>query len=526
MLAYPKPQRPGDLSERHYNSNRMARAFAVCAALLCLLAGSREIAAKGNPLNGTAPRPFYVFAHNPNKISDVEAALSQGANALEPDITLAVDGPCSADPGDVLVDWDSSFPNRPGRCIDTRFTDWLDAVHKLALTHDLALIVFDIKSMAAAPQNGITILNLIRAHLNHSGVKVNIILSVATLDDGALFDSVIGQHAQTQLADNEGVQIDSEDSAAIVINYFSGKYGYWGNVAYGDGTAGPGPNLYLAMDQAVGLRAAVGRPRAVTYVYTINLQSSMDSFIDSGVDGIITDHIDDLMTVVRARQDIVLANRDYNPFKPAKEAYAIIVRTTKDTCTVADIGCTSGTDATIDFLLEGERGSARIAVDTSHPKRMEEGLENWVTIPSKNLGRLRSLTVTNEGQGNAPDWGLQDVTVLSATWFAPDMAYHYGAAFNSLVRAGETQSLLLIPQFPAAQARAEEFAWGDSGRAYSDGSSTNPWRQLTDAYNHVTPSGTVRLAGGAYREKLTLNKPCTVSYWPGPSASGAVVGNQ
>jgi hypothetical protein len=349
---------------------------------------------------------------------------------------------------------------------------------------------------------------------------------VASIKDGALFDSVIGPRAQTQLAENEGVQIDAENSAASVVNFFFDTYGYRGNVAYGDGTAGPGPNLYLAVDEAAGLRAAIGRPKAVTYVYTINLQSSMDSFIDSGVDGIITDNIDDLMAVARARQDIVLAKRDYNPFKPANEAYAIMVRTTKDTCTVADIGCTSGTDATIDFLLEGERGSARIAVDTVHPGRMEEGATNWVTIPSKNLGQLRTLTVTNQGQGNAPDWGLQDVTVLSAAWFAPDMAYHYGAAFNGLLRAGATERLTLIPQFPAAQARADEYVWAASDRAYSDGSAMNPWKQFADAYTHVSPGGSLHVAGGVYKEKATLTKPCTFVFWPGHSSSDAIVGRQ
>jgi hypothetical protein len=27
--------------------------------------------ADGNPLNGTSPRPFYVFAHNPNTLLEV-----------------------------------------------------------------------------------------------------------------------------------------------------------------------------------------------------------------------------------------------------------------------------------------------------------------------------------------------------------------------------------------------------------------------------------------------------------------------
>ena len=41
--------------------------------------------AENTPLNGAAPRPFYVVAHNSNTLEEVELALEHGANALEPD---------------------------------------------------------------------------------------------------------------------------------------------------------------------------------------------------------------------------------------------------------------------------------------------------------------------------------------------------------------------------------------------------------------------------------------------------------
>ena len=44
-------------------------------------------------LNGAAQRPFYVVAHNPNDQGLLDNDLAAGANALEPDITLASDGP-------------------------------------------------------------------------------------------------------------------------------------------------------------------------------------------------------------------------------------------------------------------------------------------------------------------------------------------------------------------------------------------------------------------------------------------------
>ena len=171
-------------------------------------------------------------------------ALTKGANALEPDITLGwlpvgpAFLPCSlTDPLDNLVDWDSSFPNRSGRCADTKFVDWLKGVHGLAKEYpQLALVVFDVKSSAATAQNGPVIVNAIN-HLNTDGVELNVILSVATRKDGALFDNLIGPNAQLQLGLREGVQINGEDDAGVIVKYFD--RGYDGNIRFGDGTAGP-----------------------------------------------------------------------------------------------------------------------------------------------------------------------------------------------------------------------------------------------------------------------------------------------
>src|SRR5713101_2949364 len=125
----------------------------ILAMRLVLAAVTANQARAGTVLNGSAPRPFYVVAHNPNTLHDVEVSLQAGANALEPDITTA-----SCDGREVLVDWDSSFPLRGGRCSDTRLVDWLDGVHNLAIQFpQLALVVFDIKSPAASAGHGLEI---------------------------------------------------------------------------------------------------------------------------------------------------------------------------------------------------------------------------------------------------------------------------------------------------------------------------------------------------------------------------------
>lgn len=413
-----------------------------------VMAGAARPAHASTPLNGAAPRPFYVFAHNPNTLADVLASLQAGANALEPDVT-----PATCGGGEVLVDWDSSFPNRDGNCSDTRLVDWLDGVHALAMQFpQLALVVFDIKSAAASAANGQAILDAVRTHLNTDAVHLNVVFSVGTRGDGAVFDDILGQ-----LGPREGVQVDAEDDAADIVRFFFDK-GYAANIGFGDGTTFQGPNLPRAHDKAAFLRASVGFPRLVSYVYTLNNDETMHSFINGGVDGIIPDtfgaptsvdpsFITQLLNVVGQHPEIRLATRDDNPFQPALQSYGVRVSTSDDLF--------SGTDADITFTLNGCRGSSSITVDTGQilllydTHRMRDGQTDWTTLPSRDLGRLSSITVSNDGSGEGPDWKLVDVRVSSAGYLGADFgeAREYRASFGRFLDGGSNVTLPLTPNF-------------------------------------------------------------------------------
>jgi glycerophosphoryl diester phosphodiesterase len=473
----------------------------LAAQLILMMVQVNPAHAQSNPLNGASPRPFYVFAHNPNTIADVERALRQGANALEPDIISASFPPlmCGPDLVDHLVDCDSDIPFNSCGCNSTHFVDWLKGVHELAVRNpQLALVVFDVKSSAANAIVGSAILKAIRAHLNTGGVKLNFIISVATKDDLAVFADIL-----PLLREREGVMVDDEDDAGAVANYFLSR-GYDGNIGYGDGTSGIGPHLGAAIDGAAWLRATTGFPRSVTYVYTIDDADSMRTFIDAGVDGIITNEIPRLMGIVQGRSDIRLATREDNPFQPMNEAYGLKIRTGDD-----------GTDADITFTLEGSLGSATITVNTDTFGRMESGHTNFVTIPSRNLGTLKSITVENDGSGNRPNWLLQDITVQSAHWLKPDPSYHYTATLNGINRGHGFDNIPF---------RLDEFVWGGFAAA-SDGTIANPRKQVGDAYNEVAPGGIIHVAASRYSEKLNLTKPCTLEFWRDHGTKPAVIGN-
>ena len=404
-------------------------------------------------LNGSAPRPFYIFAHNPNTVHDAEVALQAGANALEPDITVAepdTDNP-SCGTG-VLVDWDSSFPNRDGLCSDTKFVDWLKGVRELAIQYPgLALIAFDIKSRAAQAKYGEQIRDAVRMYLDTDPVHINVIYSVASESDGGVFDNL------GSLRPREGVQIDAEDTPGTVVNFFTAT-GH-DNIAYGDGTAFQGPNLPRAIDRAAFLRASVGYPKVVTYVYTLNHVTSMHSFIDSGVDGIIPDafgvqasgdpsYITTLLNVVNEHPEIRVATRDDNPFIPALQSYGLEVSTSDD--------INSGTDANLTFTLIGCRGTATGTVDAGtvlnpiyHSGRMEDGQFDWLTIPSQNLGRLSKVMVHNDGTGDDPGWKFVDIGISSKRWLGADFGgtLQYNAHYDTFLDGGDTVTLDLTPNF-------------------------------------------------------------------------------
>lgn len=439
QIAAPSPRaRPG---------LRLPAALLVSACLLSF--APRAFADGHTQLNGAQPRPFWAFAHNPNDLDLVRAALKNGCNALEPDISEIT---CNGE--EVLIDFDTDLgvPD----CGSIRFLDWCDGVNKLAQEFpNLAFVVFDIKPWASNPgsasqvtKNAAAILDAARFHLNANGVHLNIIYSAPSVADSAILDEIL----KGPLAPTEGVMIDGEDDATPVVQHFFDQ-GYQGHIGFGDGTLGQGPNLPRIMDRAVYLRASIGFPTLVTYVYTISTHASMHSFINSGVDGIITtdDSQTDLQDIIATHPEIRLANRADNPFETPNEAYAIQILTGSD-----------GTDADIEFTLNGCKGSATIKVDSGYiipllynSHRFEAGFTDWVTIPSKDIGDLESLTIKNLGGGDGPEWEVSEVHVSSANYFGPNWfvngqpSREYSCTTTTVIEDGKTKTLTLARHFPA-----------------------------------------------------------------------------
>ncbi len=117
-------QTPGAPRRQPGAIRKTACLTALAASLLCAFSPA-AFAAAHTPLNGSSPRPFYVFAHNPNTLESVTNALMNGCNAFEPDISTVTCGGTK-----LLIDFDPDGGGIPD-CQETQWVQWCDAVHDL-----------------------------------------------------------------------------------------------------------------------------------------------------------------------------------------------------------------------------------------------------------------------------------------------------------------------------------------------------------------------------------------------------------
>ena len=245
----------------------------------------------------------------------------------------------------------------------------------------------------------------------------------------------------------EGIMIDGENDAAAVLNALRdhitqanihagtncGGNPVPYNIAFGNGSFGESsgfaPNVLPSIMLASWIRA--GQPLAngvaIPYAYPIEPTSRMHAYITAGADGLIPDvdfqpqiwsgtleKLAVLAAIVAARSDVYLATAAEDPFHPPNEAYGLRVDT-------ADVSG-AGTDANLTFKLTGACGSAQVTIDTSYQKLFERADRNYVTIQSKNLGKLKSLEISSDGSCSAitgATWTAGKVQISSARWAIP-----------------------------------------------------------------------------------------------------------
>ncbi len=343
--------------------------------------------------SASGPRPFYVVGHNPNTIAEVLDALNAGANALEPDVNVFEN-----DPTQLCISHSGGDPGDPS------LVQYLTALHAVAQQHpQLALVVFDCKPATNTPAFGLQLLTAIRTHLTFD-IPLNIILSVSELGETGMFDNI-----RNLLGPREGLMVDEENDPEAVATFFINAgvshrcYGN-GNTIQSPVTS---PNLRPSIERACGLRAGHDSFKFI-YEWTNNDDERMREFIETGVDGMITDDVAKLRGVSQEpgfQALIRFATRADNPFRQPNANYELAIHT-------GDVHM-GGTDSHVTFTLQGSAGSAIKVIDTSLDGRMERNEWNFVTIQSPDLGSLVSVTVQRDSVGNGPGWFLDRILVAS-----------------------------------------------------------------------------------------------------------------
>lgn len=235
-------------------------------------------------------RPIYLIAHRCNDPADIRDALQKGANSIECDVRRDV------------VDHDGRFP------WSTRLSDWLDAAAKASVEFGdrFAMIYFDVKDPGAIGP----IVGAVQAALPSSMPRLYNVAAYAEAPS-------LAQVAH-QLLPSEGLCVDEHDSASDVVGFFQREsFGrYW----YGNGVfvAGPPwrlPVIEASIRDAVAMRGRSRVPPKVV-IWTLAKRSSMDTFLQIGVDALMTNasSLPQLHQAVAALAGVVPATRLDNAF--------------------------------------------------------------------------------------------------------------------------------------------------------------------------------------------------------------------
>jgi hypothetical protein len=356
------------------------------------------------------PEPLWILGHNTNSIEAVHAALDQGANAVEIDVTAY-----AHDREALCIDHAGILGDDPGRASAPAFEGFLRELREVVDRRpELCMVEFDLKPPASRPELGPVLSGAIRELLT-GGTTLSVILSVADVTTrhadrphgSSVFDRIHGD-----VRAREGFMIDSDHDIDGVAAFFGNQQVT--RFGYGNGTAVPlvdeGMMVYRTpIEKACWMRAVRGAPGFVE-AWTVNSVDNLKLYLRLGVNGLICDpegieRVRDLLQHGEFARRYRLAERPDDPMVPDNFAYGLTVATTDRRL--------AGTDATITFTLRGDRGSASTTVDASLHRRLESGSTDHLVLYSADLGSLRSVTVQSDRSHLAAGWHLHSIVVES-----------------------------------------------------------------------------------------------------------------
>ena len=244
-------------------------------------------------------KTLYSIAHRCNTAEDVSSAFKAGANAVECDVNYYN--------GRFYAQHD---PLSEG----TELSDFLKKIREVAdgVKERFALIIFDLKETINMPRLK-KVHTLVRSFFS-DGTGIKVIYSVSSLRRGSIFKGIL-----SELDLREALSIDESDYPLKVQHFFEGLginrscYGNGITAALPEDFGGP---IRESLKKAVLLKMRRHIIKFV-YIWTIDLKASMREYLDIGVDGIMTNHADDLREILREKKyssAFLLATRSDAPF--------------------------------------------------------------------------------------------------------------------------------------------------------------------------------------------------------------------
>ena len=357
---------------------------------------------------------FYIIGHNPNTLEEAEDFLKAGANALEPDICFDKSKP-------------EQFFVSHGPPVGNPFTaehslvNYLTGLRKLItdprINYNLAMITFDIKTPTFDINKFISIV-----FENFSSFAicdgVALIITVPSLT------SVGFLNAYDQTKPNLAIGVDDEKSAKNVEAAF--KASGQKKIVYANGNivGNVELGLFKSIMAAKGVQAiGQGNSFSIIYTWVLHRNSSIRSFLDVHIDGIIVDLdvVPRLLKILREDHFSAmyeLAQNSYNPFiGPPPSRYLLTIKT-------RDVNF-AGTDVPVKFTIVGLKGMLETTLDCDFKDVMERGETDFLTLEGNDIGQIVCLTVAQLRSGINSGWLPESIKLESPLIPAP-LTFNYG----------------------------------------------------------------------------------------------------
>ncbi|RWS07414.1 hypothetical protein B4U79_07515 [Dinothrombium tinctorium] len=279
-------------------------------------------------------RPFYNIAHMVNSIKEINYYLSRGANAIEADVSFSPNGTALY-----------TFHGYPCDCFRhcnereeiRKYLEYVNEITKpesALYKRKLALLFLDLKISNLPPSSkapaGQDLADKIIAHLFEGGKttsKVYLLLSIGHVYDSDFvlgFQNELESRGLEHLNKRIGWDVGLNDPLNSVISMWQ-KIEVINNIWQGDGRSNcisPFYNLGR-LTQILQRRDELNMMVDDKYIdkvyhWTIDLTQNLRASLRTGVDGIITNHPERLVNILREVEfvDLIrLADQDDDPFE-------------------------------------------------------------------------------------------------------------------------------------------------------------------------------------------------------------------